>query len=194
LEGKADEVQLKHRSKERQAMLDLLKAFPQGLTAQEVAEHLGKNKYTARNLLKRMVDEQAITCTKGVFTFHHEEPADAEGKTADVRGYHGYRGYCNANGTENEPVEGDEGMNYSNHALTPTRGYRGSREECFHEEEQALNEPVEGDERVSTESNQENHENHETEHPRERNHGNHAHRDSSVPSHRSPQEWEEFIL
>jgi DNA-binding IclR family transcriptional regulator len=33
-------------------MLDLLKAFPQGLTAQEVADHLGKNKYTTRNILK----------------------------------------------------------------------------------------------------------------------------------------------
>lgn len=125
-------------------MLDLLKAFPQGLTAQEVAEHLGKNKYTARNILKRMVDEQAITCIKGVFTFHRqEEPADAEGKHADLRGYRGYRG---AGETEDEPVEGDEGMNHSNHALTPTRGYRGSSEECPQKEEEPLHDPVEGDE------------------------------------------------
>ena len=38
LEGKADEVKMKQRSKERQAILDLLKEHPQGLSAQAVAE------------------------------------------------------------------------------------------------------------------------------------------------------------
>jgi hypothetical protein len=86
-----------------------------------------------------MVDEQAITCTKGVVTFHRQE------EPADLRGY---RGYCGSDRVENEPVGGDEGMNHGNHA---------------------------------------NHANHD-------NHSNHANRDSALPSHRSPQEWEEFIL
>jgi DNA primase len=204
LEGKVDEVKMKQRSKERQAMLDLLKAFPQGLSAQEVADHLGKNKYTVRNILKRMVDEQAITSNKGVFTFYEqgeEHPADSERSTqqdgqtvyipppimdtsvkhADLRGYRGYRGYSGSDEAENEPVEGNERMNHGNHAPATDRGYRGSHgssEESSQKEEKSLNEPVEGNEGISQGSNHDNH----------ANHGNHANRDSSLESVQTQQE------
>jgi len=58
LEGNAQEVQ---KTRERQEIVDLLQAHPDGLSARAVASALGKNLYTVRNLLKRLVDTGVLS-------------------------------------------------------------------------------------------------------------------------------------
>jgi hypothetical protein len=54
LAGEAREV---FRSVERQAIVDLLKAHPQGMTPKDIAQTLDKNDNTTRRLLQKMLEE-----------------------------------------------------------------------------------------------------------------------------------------
>jgi len=84
LEGKADEVQMKHLTKERQAIIDVLKAHPQGLSAQAVAGKLGKNFNTVRTILRKMVYEGMITSKQGLYSCEGNELShsdDSEGES-----------------------------------------------------------------------------------------------------------------
>jgi hypothetical protein len=70
LEGAALEA---FRSAERQAIVNLLKNLPKGLTPKEIAQKLVKNENTTRRLLQNLLDEKtpAITNNGGVYTTVH---------------------------------------------------------------------------------------------------------------------------
>jgi hypothetical protein len=88
LEGKVGEAHMKQQSRERQTLLDLLREYPSGLTLSEVAELVGKNPYTVRNILKRMVYQQTIRCIKGVYIVPSGEQEREPQRTADNHANH----------------------------------------------------------------------------------------------------------
>lgn len=73
LEGKAEEFA---KTKERQAILTLLEAHPNGLKASEIADKLSKNIHTIRNLLSRLLDEQKVMLTKYIYTLIRSERSE----------------------------------------------------------------------------------------------------------------------